>query len=171
MRMTFVSNHDKNAWEGTPEEEFGDALDAVTVLSVVGEGIPLLYGGQEAGNDRRLAFFERDPIVWRDHPAGDLYRGLFALKHRMRALWNAPWGARMVRVPNTAEASVLTFVRQGEADGVFAAFNFSGQPQTVTLGGAPHAGTYTDAFSGEAAEFAVGSQLDLEPWGYRVFVR
>ena len=68
MRMTFVSNHDKNAWEGTEYEQFGDALDAAIVLSVVGDGIPLLYNGQEAGNQRRLEFFEKDPIQWRDAP-------------------------------------------------------------------------------------------------------
>lgn len=28
MRMMFVSNHDKNAWEGTEFEQFGDALEA-----------------------------------------------------------------------------------------------------------------------------------------------
>ena len=64
MRMTFVSNHDKNSWEGTEFEQFGDALGAAIVLSVVGEGMPLIYSGQEAGNDRWMEFFERDPIVW-----------------------------------------------------------------------------------------------------------
>ena len=68
MRMMFVSNHDKNAWEGTEFEQFGDALEAAIALSVVGDGMPLIYSGQEAGNDKRLEFFERDPIVWRDHP-------------------------------------------------------------------------------------------------------
>ena len=60
--MTFVSNHDKNAWEGTEYEQFGDALDAAIVLSVVGEGIPLVYNGQEAGNEKRLEFFAKDVI-------------------------------------------------------------------------------------------------------------
>ena len=61
MRMTFVSNHDKNAWEGTEYEQFGDALDAAIVLSVVGEGIPLIYNGQEAGSDRRLRVLRQGP--------------------------------------------------------------------------------------------------------------
>ena len=74
MRMTFVSNHDKNAWEGTEFEQFGDGLDAAVVLSVVGDGMPLIYNGQEAGNTKRIEFFDRDPIEWREHPSGDLYR-------------------------------------------------------------------------------------------------
>jgi 1,4-alpha-glucan branching enzyme len=60
IRMMFVTNHDKNAWDGTEYEQFGDALDAAIVLSVVGKGMPLIYNGQEAGNKRRLSFFDRD---------------------------------------------------------------------------------------------------------------
>ena len=55
MRMVFVSNHDKNAWEGTEFEAFGPGREAAMVLSVVGAGVPLMYNGQEAGNPRRLA--------------------------------------------------------------------------------------------------------------------
>jgi hypothetical protein len=51
-------------------------LHAAIVLSGVDEGMPLVDGGQEAGNDKRLEFFERDPIVWREHPLGELYLGL-----------------------------------------------------------------------------------------------
>ena len=54
MRMLFVSNHDKNSWEGTEYEQFGDALEAVIALSATSEGMPLLYNGQEAGNTKRL---------------------------------------------------------------------------------------------------------------------
>ncbi|MEY4376786.1 MAG: Alpha-amylase, partial [Pseudomonadota bacterium] len=73
MRMTFVSNHDKNSWEGTEFEAFGPAVQAAMVLSVVGSGMPLVYNGQEAGNTKRLQFFEKDPIQWKEHPNGDLY--------------------------------------------------------------------------------------------------
>ena len=87
------------------------------MLSVVGEGIPLIYNGQEAGSDRRLLFFEKDLIDWRDHELGELYRRLFALKKEHRALWNGAWGAPMVRVTNDAEDVVLSFVRRMPADG------------------------------------------------------
>ncbi len=96
MRMTFVSNHDKNAWDGTEFEQFGKGLEAAMVLSAVGDGMPLIYNGQEAGNTKRLKFFEKDPIVWKTHPNGDLYKKLFALKKKNTALWNAHWGATMI---------------------------------------------------------------------------
>ncbi len=131
IRMTFVSNHDKNAWDGTGPEQFGDALAAAIVLSVVGDGMPLIYNGQEAGESKRLKFFEKDPIAWGEHPIGELYRKLFALKKANTALWNGHWGAAMIRVPNSAPAEVLSFVRRNDRDKVFAVFNFSKETRTV----------------------------------------
>jgi glycosidase len=169
-RMLFVSNHDKNAWEGTEYEQFGDALEPAIVLSVVSEGMPLLYNGQESGSDKRLAFFDKDEIEWREDPQGELYRRLFALRKAHRALWNGSWGGRMVRVPNSDETSVLSFVRAVEGDRVFAAFNFSGSEQTVTLGDGPQAGEWADAFDGTAVTLAQDEPITLPAWGWRVLV-
>lgn len=171
MRMTFVSNHDKNAWEGTQFEQFGDGLEAAIVLSVVGEGIPLVYSGQEAGNDRRLAFFEKDEIAWREHPIGVLYKKLFALKKSNSALWNGRWGATMIHVPNTAQDAIFSFVRQNEQDKVFVMLNLSGNTQTVRFSGGPFAGEYTDYFSGVAETFDRQAEITMEPWTFRVLVR
>jgi glycosidase len=171
MRMLFVSNHDKNAWEGTEFEQFGDCLEGAIVMSVISEGMPLIYNGQEAGNTRRLAFFERDPIHWRPHPLGELYQKLFALKRANSALWNAAWGARMINVPNNAPDQVLSFVRRNEQDGVFAVFNFTERPQIVTFYDTLHHGAYTDYFSGKPFTFDGETQLELEFWGYRVFIQ
>jgi glycosidase len=191
LRMTHVENHDRNAWEGSQFELFGDALEAAVVLSVVGRGMPLLHNGQEAGNPRRLAFFERDPIDWRPHPLGDLYRDLFALKHGTRALWNGVHGAEMVRVANDAEPRVLSFVRLAADDGVFAIFNFSDRPAEVGFGPGPHRGEWTRVLNGDGSrgrpdphpgatkqgptEVPVlvedAFALTLPPWGWQVHRR
>ena len=171
MRMTFVSNHDKNAWEGTGPEQFGAALPAAIALSVIGDGLPLLYNGQEAGETKRLKFFEKDPIAWQENPAGELYRKLFALKHANTALWNAHWGAPMVQVTNSAHLEVLSFVRQNDRDKVFAVFNFSKEAQTVKFDDRLFHGSYTDYFSGEHVELNDATRLQLAPWAFRIFVR
>ncbi len=170
MRMTFVSNHDKNAWEGTEYEQFGDALDAAIVLSVVGEGMPLIYNGQEAGNDRRLEFFEKDPIVWREHPYGGFYRKLFALRREHRVLWNGHWGARMIEVTTDAPKRVFAFVRQDGSDKVFALFNFTDEARTVRLTSPLGHGEYTDFEDGSAVSVNESSTMHFEAWGYRVLV-
>jgi len=107
-RMTFVSNHDKNAWDGTQHEQFGKALESAIVLSVLGEGMPLIHNGQEAGESKRLAFFERDPIEWKPHPIGALYKALIVLKKRCAALGNGEFGARMLQVPNSHMQQVFS---------------------------------------------------------------
>ncbi len=169
MRMTFVSNHDKNAWEGTEFEQFGDALESAIVLSVVGEGIPLIYNGQEAGSDKRLLFFEKDVIEWRDHELGDFYRRLFALKKAHPALWNGAWGAPMTRIPNSHEERWLTFVRTHPAgDRVLGVFNLSPDEGTVTLGEGPYGATWRDAFTGELVDLSQGASVSLPAWGCRV---
>lgn len=169
--MTFVSNHDKNAWEGTEFEQFGQGLKAAIVLSVVGEGMPLIYNGQEACNTKRLQFFEKDPIIWKEHSNGELYKKLFALKKKNTALWNAHWGATMILVPNSIPAKVFSFVRRNENDKVFAVLNFSAQPQAVTFKEHLYYGKYTDYFGGESIELDDSTQLALKPWGYKVFVK
>ncbi len=171
MRMLFVSNHDKNSWEGTMNEMFGDSLEAVIALSVVSEGMPLIYNGQEAGEEKRLEFFEKDPIQWKEHPIGGLYKKLFALKKKNTALWNAHWGTRMQHVPNSAPLKVFSFVRQNEVDKVFAVLNFSAEAQNVTFEEGLYHGQYTEFMSGEKAELTASSSIELKPWGFKIYIK
>jgi len=171
VRMTFVSNHDKNAWDGTEFEQFGKGLEAAMVLSALGDGMPLIYNGQEAGNPKRLKFFEKDPIVWEPHPNGDLYKKLFALKKKSTALWNAHWGGTMIAVPNSLPDKVFSFVRRNDTDKVFVVINFSDHPQTVTFKESLYQGKYTDYFGGQPVELGTSTKINLKPWGYQVFVK
>ncbi|MGB5980850.1 MAG: alpha-amylase family glycosyl hydrolase [Nonlabens sp.] len=171
MRMTFVSNHDKNAWEGTMYEQFGDGLEAAIVLSVMGEGMPLIYNGQEAGNEKRLEFFEKDAIEWKEDAIGTLYSDLFTLLKENTALWHAKWGATMIKVPNNAESMVFSFVRQKENDKVFVVINFSDEVQQVDFKENLYHDDYTEYFSKEKSSLGANFKLELEPWAYKVFVK
>lgn len=169
-RMTFVSNHDKNAWDGTQHEQFGEALEAAIVLSVIGEGMPLIHNGQEAGENKRLAFFERDPIEWQPHEIGTLYSRLIALKKQLPALWNGPFGARMIQVPNSAQPAVFSFVRQQGGASVFVVLNLSDSATDVSFSEQLYHGDVDDFFSGQRCHLNAETKLSLEPWDYRLFV-
>lgn len=170
-RMLYTTNHDKNAWEGTEYEIFGPAVGAATVLSFISEGLPLVHNGQEAGNRKRLAFFERDPIAWADAPEAELLHRLIALKKRNTALWNGADGAVMEPVANSAPKQVFSFVRGNGRDKVVALFNLSAQAVDVTLNGQRHAGRYRDFVDGASIELRDGSTLSLPAWGWRVFIQ
>ncbi len=170
-RLLYTTNHDKNAWEGTEHEIFGASVEAVTVLSFISEGLPLIYNGQEAGNRKRLAFFERDPIAWKDAPEADLYRRLIALKKRNTALWNGADGAVMEPVANSVPKQVFSFVRGNGKDKVLAVFNLSASTVDVTLNGPRHAGRYLDFNGGAETKLEDGATLSLPAWGWRVLVQ
>ncbi len=169
MRMVYTENHDQNSWDGVAAQIYGPAYEAAIALSFVGSGLPLVYNGQEADNDRQLAFFERDPIVWREGRHAALFARLIALKTAQPALHNGRFGAPMVEVPTSAIADVYAFTRGQKAGRVFAVFNLSPRPHRITFAQTRHHGTYTDALTGEAMAFAGSETLDLPAWGYRIY--
>ncbi|RNJ64470.1 MAG: alpha-amlyase [Porphyrobacter sp. IPPAS B-1204] len=169
MRMVYTENHDQNSWDGVAAEIYGPAYEAAMALSFTGPGLPLIYNGQEADNDRQLEFFERDPIVWREGKHAALIARLIALKTTTPALHNGRFGAPLVEVPTNATADVFAFTRGQAGERVFAVFNLSPRPQQVRFEHARHHGRYTDALNGEAKTFAGGEAMELAPWGYRIF--
>lgn len=169
--MNFVDNHDKNSWDKTMFERFGDYLQTCIVLTATVEGMPLIYSGQEAGMDKALAFFDKDQISWQEHSTGTLYQQLFALKHSNQALWNGEWGGKMLPVINDKPQAVFSFIREKTQDKVFVVLNFSDKEQTVNFAGDIQYGSYQELFSQSSVTFAQDTTDTVEAFGYRVYVK
>lgn len=94
MRLT--SNHDINAWQGSDSELYGPSLQAMAMLAVALPGMPLIYGGQETGMDKGLAFFKQDPIACKQYGNAAFYTRLLTLKKTNPALsgWPVRWRQR-----------------------------------------------------------------------------
>ena len=168
IRMNFIDNHDKNSWEGNQYSNFGPALKAVTVFTVMMDGTPLVYSGQEAGLDRSLLFFERDPIEWKKHENEALYTTLFALKHKNQALWNGKYGGEMVRIMNDKMDQIISFVREKNGDKVITLINLSREKVQVSFDTSYDAGTYINLFSGKPQQISKKMTRTMEPWEYLV---
>lgn len=171
-RMTFITNHDENSWNGTVEERLGPAGPVMAVLSYTLPGMPLIYSGQEVGLNKRLAFFEKDEIDWQAGSAtAAFYSELNGLKKNTQALWNGIYGGRMERVTTTHPEKVFAFTRTG-ADGlcVLVLANLSNEPVRVVPEGDLNLVGYTDLFTGEELYFGKERSLELSPWDYRVYV-
>ncbi|GGD66140.1 DUF3459 domain-containing protein [Erythrobacter arachoides] len=174
MRLTYIENHDSNAWEGTMEENYGPALEAMTALSFTHDGLPLIHNGQEACNTKRLEFFEKDPIDWsqgRNCAYGTLLRDLIAFRDANPALANGQWGATMQQVVTDRPQQIFGFVREADGNKVLALFNFSDEPVTATLADGLAAGEYRTFGSNEMATIASGDTVTLAAWGYSLFAR
>ncbi len=174
MRLMFTSNHDENSWAGTEFERMGDAHKTFAALTfVLPKSQPLLYTGQEIGLNRRLEFFEKDSVVelvdleyGREYR--DFYKGLIAFRHNNSALAAGANVAPMVYVEGAPE-SVLAFARENEENKVLCFFNFSAEPQSLTLTEA-EAGEY-NCLCGKVMTYKAGDVVELEPWAYMLMAR
>jgi glycosidase len=133
-RMRFTSNHDVNSWHGHDGELYGPAHRAMAVLAATLPGMPLIYGGQESGLAKRLAFFEKDPVQWNKYAEAPFYARLLKLKHDNPALWNGQYGGQ-VQVQATGNDKVFAFRRVKDGNTVSVAVNVSGARQDFTLPG------------------------------------
>ena len=92
-QMVFIDNHDENSWNGTVFERMGDNVKNLAVVSFTVPGMPLIYNGNEIGLDRRLEFFERDPIEWPEtwgqSEWEQFYKRLVELRTQNPALFSA----------------------------------------------------------------------------------
>ena len=168
-RMYFTSNHDENSWYGTVFEQFGDAAGEFAALTLTYRSMPLIYGGQEAGLNHRLAFFDKDEIIWQPHPFAEIYKTLLHLKKENKALWNGSYGGQLQRVTTTNNAAIFAFIREKENDKVFEIFNLTNHEETDTLKGTLFVGNYINIFTGDSVLFSENAVFTLPAWGYKVY--
>lgn len=162
--MHFTSNHDENSWSGSEIERMGEAHKAFAVLVNTIDGIPLTYSGQEEPMPKRLEFFEKDDIGFKDYVYADFYKTLNTLKHENSALWNGEYGGNIQRI--IKNDNVFAFVREKDGNKVTVIINLSKHKQTVI---SDIAVSGTEVFSKSKKEIKAGDKIDLLPWAYLIF--
>lgn len=130
-RMYFTTNHDENSWNGSDTELYGPNFENFAVLSATVSGMPLIYSGQESILDKRLEFFEKDEIEWKDYAYEDFYKMLLTLKKENEALWNGDFGAPTTRIQSPE--GTYAYSRKKGGNEVIVAINITDQPVTITV--------------------------------------
>ncbi len=173
LRLRFLSNHDKNAWDKPAILKYGlDGLKFCMVLTNTIPGIPLLYNGDDAGNPQRLDLFERVPISWKGGGVIDsVARMLFTLRRDHKALSRGS----MVRV-ETGDEQVYAFFRIAGNDRVLVLLNPDTTGRTAGISLPPLLSgmqrlTMTDAVDGSQVDITstAACTVAMSPRGYRVF--
>lgn len=167
-QMAFTTNHDENSWNGTVFERMPNSYKTFAVLTFVVPSMPLIYSGQEAGLNERLAFFEKDTIQWKKHEMEKLYTKLIKLKKENPALWNGSYGGDMKILKTTVPAKVFAFLREKKDNKILAVFNFSAENTNVDIKDSLEEKQFIDYFSGEQVN--VDKTMNLGGWEYRVLV-
>ena len=163
--MYFTSNHDENSWAGTEFERMGTGHKAFAALSATIDGMPLLYSGQEEPLKKRLAFFEKDTIPFRNFEYEDFYSTLLNLKKKNKALWNGEHGGLSRRI-NISE-HVYAFMREKDGDHFVGIFNLSDKPQTTEL--TFEVKDMNEVFSGKEGNIALDQTISLAPWEFLLY--
>ncbi|MFW5820935.1 MAG: alpha-amylase family glycosyl hydrolase [Bacteroidota bacterium] len=168
--MQFTSNHDENSWNGTVYERLGEGVKTFAALSFTVPGMPLIYNGQEACLDKRLEFFQRDPIQWRECELTDFYRELIDLKEENEELWCGDAGGNMEFISTAHEENVLAFIREKGENRLIALYNFSDENISLTLPENLPDEEFMNYFSKENHRDLSGKELNLNAWDYLIFV-
>lgn len=170
IRMYFTSNHDENSWNGTVYDRFPNCYKTFAALTFVVPGMPLIYSGQEACLNKKLAFFTKDTIGWNDCEMTEFYKKLADLKINNSALWNGIYGSPLEFAATENNEQILSFFRQNHDNKILCLFNLADSSTDVKYTEITASGTYTDYFSGETVEINLNDTYHLEPWQFRILI-
>jgi len=170
-RLMFLTNHDENSWAGTTDSLFAGAQRTFAAFILTAQSVPLISSGQEVCLNKRLKFFVRDTIEWDTCDLTAFYTSLIKLKTENKALWNGDFGGKMVKIKTNKDKNVFAFYREKDGNRVVVFFNLSRISVKYTLKNRDIEGEYTEYFTGSKVNFPVKEKMNLEPWGYRVYVR
>jgi glycosidase len=123
LRLRFNTNHDKNAWDASAVIKYSPKGARTTaVLSFTYPGVPLIYNGEEAGNEKKLSLFEKNEIDWTKNLE---FRAFYQVLAELRSSHIALRRGDYMPVVNSGGGKVLSFVRQLGDDQVLVVLNLS----------------------------------------------
>lgn len=167
FRMNFTSNHDENTWNGTVFERLYGAAEISAVFACLIPGMPMIYNGQEAGLNKRLRFFNKDTIEWRQSKFENIYKTLFHEKHVNQALFNGSKGGKLNLI-KTNNKNIFAFERDKNKDRIIGIFNFSPEEQMFTVGRNVFKDKFNDIFTQHIFKLDKDKRMKLPAWGYKV---
>jgi len=167
--MLFMSNHDENSWNGSEIERLHFGLEAFAVLIFTLPGMPMIYSGMEAGNYRRLSFFDKDCIDWKQDKMAVLYTKLAHLRIENNALWSLQPKTDFQLLTTDRDDKILCYKRDSAGRSVMVAVNLSTEQVNFRFTGEGYQGRYNDVFLEMPVIMGDIPCFTLEPWGYRVW--
>lgn len=168
MRAYFTSNHDENSWNGTEYEKYGDAAAMLAVFSCTWRAIPLIYSAQEAANDKRVKFFEKDEFNWsKGYILHDFYKTLLELRVSNGALNSQPADVLTKIVSHPKDDKIFAYLRERNEHAVLTILNFSDHDREFEI--AEVHGRFRNVFGGPDMDMAQNNKVFIGRWGYLVF--
>lgn len=162
----YISNHDVNGADGTPQELFGGDKGAMAafVVTAMMKSVPMIYNGQEVGTPIRLTFpFTTTKIDWTLHPElTATYKKLISIRTESPAI-------RRGQLTTYSNADICAFTRTINSSEVLVVVNLRNKALGYTLPAALQQTTWQDAVKGVATNLQ--KEIPLSPYAYYIFSR
>jgi len=165
--VRFVTNHDQNAWDDTPQALFGnqDKVMSAFVLAATMGGVPLLYNGQEKALPYKLPFFTPTSVAinWSLNPSVTKeYKAILQAYDTYDALR----GANQV---NHSTFNIAAFSSAGTGHDAFVAVNPRNSAMSITLPNDWQGISVLDPVNGTSLN--TGNSLTLAPYRYQILIK
>ena len=171
MRLFFTSNHDENSHSGSEYERLGNAAKIFAVLCATWQNsLPLIYSGQELPNTKRLRFFDKDIIEWKDKiELHDFYKALLTLR-KNHEVFKREEHVIMKKLQTSTEELVFAYSQTYQYRQVVVLLNLSPHDKVkfeVLNNGIT--GKFKSLFSGLESDFTANKSFELQAWEFLVF--
>ena len=162
--LRWTSNHDQNAWETTPIDQFmnKDGAMAAFVITAYMDGVPLVYSGQEIGFPEQLSFFEgnANKIDWNiNADYKEEYEEVLNFRQESSAL-------RRGDLTNYNSADVMAFEKTVDEESVFVLVNVRNKSVTYTVPEMFQESVWQNAFT--ETSITLGNSVELAPFEYLI---
>ncbi len=168
IKLFFTSNHDENSWNGTEYEKYGIAAKAWAVFTCTWQGMPLVYSGQENPNLKRLAFFDKDQIDWKELPSLDgFYDQLLQYRKKSPAILEGE-----TFILPSEQHGIMAYFRKKSTETVLVLLNLSDKERaTIEVQHDWLQGDFINLFSSLAYTFSSKEHFELMPGDYLVYIK
>lgn len=168
LKLYFTSNHDENSWNKADYQTMPGAVHApfAVLTQTLGEGISLIYSGQEEPVLDSISFFYKDAIEFGKYQRASFYKTLLELRKRNEAM---SANASFTRLNTGNDDNIYAFLRQQNGKKVLVLTNLSAATQTFKIGNASIAGEAINIFDNSAKNITSGESMQLPAWGYAVY--
>ena len=161
--IRYTGNHDTSG-DGTPLEIFGGTAGVMAnfVVCAYMRGVPFLYGGQEVAFAQRINWpYDQVDIDWSQNA------NVTAEFTKVLNFRTASTAIRRGAMTNYSDNNICAFTKTNGSEKVVVLVNLRGGNSTYTIPSAL-AGSYKDAYSGNASSLSSGAQLNMGAYQYIV---
>ena len=170
-RMTYITNHDLNAFNQSEFRRYPDNVMPLTVLAYTIFDLPLIYNGQEIGLDQSMSFSDDVTVDWSivNSRFVELHRLLCLLKHSQPALADGA-GRGALKIYKTNDPNLLVYSRKKGRNDILVALNLADYAIQCRITEDCPCMRYLDWMNDKIVEIDKAG-FPLKEHGYAVFVR